>query len=438
MNDIAGIPYVEAQFDKNGGLENENQVSVPAGVTDLLVMSHGWNNNADAARGLYRKLFENFVAVAQPNDLPGRSFAIVGVIWPSKEFDELVAASSAPGSAEGSAGLTTAHKESLKAVEEKLETMKKLFSEPAQRQTLDEVKAFLSDIEDKASARKEFVNKIRSLLDPSAANDEDASGTFFKEDGNELMKNLKVAEDDLDEEVVGEGEGSASLPLGVGTVQPPQGGAASLATFLSGFKAAVMNVLNFTTYYEMKARAGNVGKNGVAKLIDKLGPQVDRVHLIGHSFGGRVVTAAAASSSTDKIKSMSLLQTAFSHNGFSKSMKGFFRSVVDQKRVKGPILVTHTKNDKAVGVAYPLASKIVGDATAAFGDEHDKFGGLGRNGAQQMDLGEVVKGQLLAPDANYQFQAGKFFNLESSAFIKGHGDVTGKEVAHAVRRAVAL
>ncbi len=437
MNDIAGIPYTEAQFNKDGGLENQNQVNPPPGVTDLLVMSHGWNNNADAARVLYRKFFENFVAVAQPNDLSGRSFAIVGVIWPSKEFDELVAASSAPGSAEGSAGLTTAHKESLKAVEEKLETMKKLFSEPGQKQTLDEVKALLPDIEDKASARKEFVNKIRSLLDPSAANDEDASGTFFKEDGNELMKNLKVAEDDLDEEVVGEGEGSASLPLGVGTVQPPQGGAASLATFLSGFKAAVMNVLNFTTYYEMKARAGNVGKNGVAKLIDKLAPQVDRVHLIGHSFGGRVVTAAAASSSTDKIKSMSLLQTAFSHNGFSKSMKGLFRSVVDQKRVEGPILVTHTKNDKAVGVAYPLASKIVGDATAAFGDENDKFGGLGRNGAQQMEVGEVVKGNLLDAVGDYQFQVGKFFNLEGSAFIKGHGDVTGKEIAHAVRKAVA-
>ena len=435
MNDIAGIPYTEAQFNKDGGLEN--QVNLPAGVTDLFVMSHGWNNDADAARTLYRNFFQNFVAVAQQNDLPGRSFAIVGVIWPSKKFDELVAASSAPGSAQGSAGLTAAHKESLKAVEEKLEAMKQLFSEPAQKKTLDEAKALLPDIEDKGSARTEFVNKIRSLLDPSAANDEDASATFFKDDGNELMKNLKVAEDDLDQEVVGEGEGSASLPLGVGTVQPPQGGAAGLATFLSGFKASVMNVLNFTTYYEMKARAGNVGKNGVAKLIDKLASQVQRIHLIGHSFGGRVVTATAANSSTDKIKSMSLLQTAFSHNGFSKSMKGFFRSVVDQKRVKGPILVTYTKNDTAVGVAYPLASKIVGDATAAFGDENDKFGGLGRNGAQQMEVGEVVKGNLLDAAGDYQFQAGKFFNLEGSPFIKSHGDVTGKEITHAVRKAVA-
>jgi len=439
MNEIANIPYVEARFNKDGALENPNEVNLPAGVTDLLVMSHGWNNNADAARTLYREFFENFVAVAQPNDLPGRSFAILGVIWPSKKFDELVAASGAQGAAEGSAAVkTSAHKESDKLLEKKLEEMKKFFTEPAQQKTLDEAKALLPDIEDKGSARQEFVSKIRSLLDPTAANSEDASDTFFKDDGDELMTNLKVDEDDLDKEVAGDGEGSASLPLGVGTVHPPEGGAAGLATFLAGFKAAVMNVLNFTTYFEMKARAGNVGKNGVAKLIDKLAPQVERIHLIGHSFGGRVVTATAANSSTDKVKSMSLLQTAFSHNGFSKSMKGFFRSVVDQKRVNGPILVTHTKNDKAVGVAYPLASRINGDATAAFGDENDKFGGLGRNGAQQMENDEVVKGQLLAADASYSFQAGKFFNLEGSPFIKGHGDITGKEVTHAVRKAVAL
>ena len=133
---------------------------------------------------------------------------------------------------------------------------------------------------------------------------------------------------------------------------------------------------------------------------------------------------------------MSLLQTAFSHNGFSKRMNGFFRSVVDRKRVKGPILVTHTKNDKAVGVAYPLASRINGDKTAAFGDENDVFGGMGRNGAQQMEAGETVPGRLLAVGASYAFQAGKFFNLEASEFIKGHGDVTGKEVAHAIRRAI--
>ncbi|MEO6422205.1 MAG: hypothetical protein ABIR84_05860 [Candidatus Nitrotoga sp.] len=102
-----------------------------------------------------------------------------------------------------------------------------------------------------------------------------------------------------------------------------------------------------------------------------------------------MVTAAAANSKTKKLHSMALLQADFSHNGFSLDRSGFFRSVVDNKRVAGPILITHTKNDKAVGMAYPAASRISRDNASGFGDADDDFGGLGSNGAQQMEDGEV-------------------------------------------------
>jgi predicted alpha/beta hydrolase family esterase len=434
MAEIAGLPYTEAQFDEKGALKN--QVDLPAGITDLFVISHGWNNNADAARSLYRGFFESFAAVAQPNDLPGRKIAVVGVLWPSKKFDELVAVSGAPAAAGGAAGLGAADPSSLQALEAKIERMKETFDKPDQKQVLEEAKALLPDLDDKASARRAFVGKIRSLLDPGEAGREDASDSFFEDDGDLLMKNLKVDEEDLAEEIVGEG-GGASLPLGVGAATPATGGAAGITDFLSGFKASAMNVLNYTTYYEMKSRAGAVGRNGVARLLDAVSPQVERIHLVGHSFGGRVVTAAAASSTTDKIRSMTLLQAAFSHNGFSKIKKGFFRVVVDNRRVNGPILVTHTKNDRAVGIAYPLASRLNGDKAAAFGDENDAFGGLGRNGVQQMEEGERKVGKLLATGSAYQFQPRLFFNLEASDFIKDHSDVTGKEVAHAARRAIA-
>jgi hypothetical protein len=111
--------------------------------------------------------------------------------------------------------------------------------------------------------------------------------------------------------------------------------------------------------------------------------------------------------------------------------------VVDSKRIAGPILVTYTPNDKAVGVAYPLASRISGDRAAAFGDKDDVFGGLGRNGVQQMEGNESVDGKLLEAGAAYSFKAGTFFNLEASNFIKSHGDVTGRQVAYAVRAAIA-
>lgn len=112
-----------------------------------------------------------------------------------------------------------------------------------------------------------------------------------------------------------------------------------------------------------------------------------RVHLVGHSFGGRLVTAAAhlLPAKTPAV-SLTLLQSAYSHNGlgekFDGSYDGAFRELVSDKRISGPILITHTKNDYAVGIAYPLASGISRDQAAAFGDENDPYGGMGRNGAQ--------------------------------------------------------
>src|SRR2546423_11339983 len=110
MNNIAGLPYAEANFDKTGKLENA--FAIPQGVTDLFVVSHGWNNDADEARALYRELFTNFVGVGKPGDFPDRTFAVAGVIWPSKKFDELVAASGVSGNAQGAAALQAHDKRS--------------------------------------------------------------------------------------------------------------------------------------------------------------------------------------------------------------------------------------------------------------------------------------------------------------------------------------
>lgn len=433
MNEISGIPYIEAGFDKNG-FGPEKAVVLPAGVTDLILISHGWNNNKARAEDLYKKFFESFAAVAQQNDLSGRQLAIIGVIWPSKEYETTVAVSGEAAEGGGGAAFGGGNGDEIKRLNEKLDEMKDIFTEPGQKQLLDEAKALLPDLDEKASARAEFVDKVRSLLDPSAASKEDASDIFFKDDGNELMKNLKAEEEDLGGDLA---QGGASLPLGVGAATRPEGGAAGLVEFFSGFKASVINLLNYTTYYEMKTRSGTVGKNGVAPLIDKLASQVERIHLVGHSFGSRVVTSAALHSKNDKIKSMALIQAAFSQNGFSKSEQGFYRGVVDNHRVKGPVVITHTPNDQAVGLAYPLASRISGDKTMAFGDKDDLYGSMGRNGAQKMGHGEAVEGKLLPVGGAYTFKSDIYFNLEASDFIKDHNDVKGKELGYLVRKCVA-
>ena len=62
-------------------------------------------------------------------------------------------------------------------------------------------------------------------------------------------------------------------------------------------RAAAERLLNYATYYQMKERAGLVGRTGAYAVISAIQarhPEVN-VHLVGHSFGGRLVTAAARS-----------------------------------------------------------------------------------------------------------------------------------------------
>jgi hypothetical protein len=66
-----------------------------------------------------------------------------------------------------------------------------------------------------------------------------------------------------------------------------------------------------------------------------------------------------------------LLQGAFSHNAFTlkgdPADRGAFRDVIEKKKVRGAIVNTPTRNDKAVGTAYPIASRISGVIAAALG-----------------------------------------------------------------------
>jgi hypothetical protein len=169
-----------------------------------------------------------------------------------------------------------------------------------------------------------------------------------------------------------------------------------------------------------------------------------KIHLIGHSFGGRLVTAAAdgpANQPPVKPDSMTLLQAAFSHNGFAdkfdETNDGFFRKVVTDKKVSGPIVITCTENDNAVGRLYPLASLLAGQNASKIGDANDPYGGIGCNGAQKTP--EVSKGavKLMSVGSPYQFEAGKLYNLNADACITDHSDICKEEVAYAVLAAVA-
>src|SRR5437870_334021 len=86
MKDIKGIPYAEAEFDKDGIIKKAPDV--PAGATDLIVISHGWKNARADAEKLYTDLMTNFAEVTRDDPkIKARKLAIIGVIWPAKQWD---------------------------------------------------------------------------------------------------------------------------------------------------------------------------------------------------------------------------------------------------------------------------------------------------------------------------------------------------------------
>jgi len=195
----------------------------------------------------------------------------------------------------------------------------------------------------------------------------------------------------------------------------------------------------------MKNRAGVVGENGVAKAVRDLKASIPtiRIHLVGHSLGGRLMADCAKSLAQNPMvqpDSVTLLEAAFSHFGFSanngKGEPGFFRDVIQKAVVKGPLIETFSAQDSVVGTVYAVASRLAGDNLKAVGDANDPFGGIGRNGAQK--TAEAVVEKLHAVGSAYQFVPGKIVNLDGSGgLIKDHGDVTNPDVTYAFASAVS-
>jgi hypothetical protein len=68
--------------------------------------------------------------------------------------------------------------------------------------------------------------------------------------------------------------------------------------------------------------------------------QIQEELKIIEEFNLRFPEAARSHNVAILLSPRDLLQAAFSHNGFSKKKNGYFRSVVDNRRVNGPILIT--------------------------------------------------------------------------------------------------
>ena len=222
------------------------------------------------------------------------------------------------------------------------------------------------------------------------------------------------------------------------------------------FKKAVSGAkdgLRVLSYTVMKARAGDIGQKGLGPLLQALhaaSPQV-RVHLVGHSFGARLVSFALSgidSPADSPVASLVLVQGAFSHWSFagkennpfgeSGALEGY------QNRVHGPLVSTFSVYDWAVGVWYPKASFLAGQSVEA-AEQVSRWGGMGADGFQAVP--QLVKVSMQAGGGtDYGFAPGGFYgvnaaavinNVQGQPFAGAHSDIRKAPVAQLIAAAAA-
>lgn len=435
---LAGFPYFELRFNADGAAESGTDAlltGLPATeATDLFVISHGWNNSPDVARRLYERFFDE-VALLLP---AGRTIAVAGVIWPSMRWPD-------EGDPEGqpdAGGAASVHGSALPD-RQVVAALKDVF--PDDGDVLDELGALLDERPRDPAALARFQELVSQLVTPPepAAEEDNQEQTLLDAPPEKLFERSA-------RQANVRGRDAATIDGG-GTASMDEGGAAGLG--LGRLWEGAKQVLRQASYWEMKKRAGRVGTVGLGPLLTQLHtpPSKLRIHLIGHSFGARVVSYALRGlgdhpPDPSPIKSVLLVQGAFSHYAFANPLPHDLKRAGDlagmQRRVDGPLVVTHSVHDLAVGRLYPAASLSAGQDAAGLADVMAPWGAIGHDGAQAVGAASAALG---APDTEYELRHGEFLNLDADDVIRlgrppsgAHSDIFHPQLAWVVLAAAGL
>lgn len=452
METLSGIPFMALEYDQRGAptsiaLEALQRHVQSARTTDLLMIAHGFRSSAVDAYDLYARFLQNFNAHITGTELApalgSRTFAVAGIFWPSKAFSE------GPSQGDGQAQRIVERDETaLEDARAELTVLRNDVVTAEQRGTVDRALALLDQLEESMDAQDEFVALLLSLAGDADADPTEGFDEVIAQRGSDLF--AKLAAPMLLPTVRRDGDGGVTTVdrvsgFRIGGDNNGNGTPLFIGGTLKSILGRVGRVLNLATWYMMKNRSGTIGAHGVAAAVRALKARHPalRVHLIGHSLGGRCMTACATALCTEpvvRIDSLSLLQAAFSHYGLSDDNghgdRGFFRDVIEHGIVRGPFISTYSYQDTVVGTAYAISSRLAGDNVKAVGDEDDQYGGIGRNGTQRTR--ESTSQPLDAVGTRYSYLPRVVNNLDGSGGrIVSHSDVTNAEVTYAVACAVA-
>jgi hypothetical protein len=437
---VAGFPFWEAAFDDDGKPQDSTAAAhavaeiKAAGLTDLFVFSHGWNNDRTDAQKLYDGFFQQIRNLIDDARFPKKRVAscgIIGVFWPSILWpdEQPDAIASARGGAAALSGAGPRQPPALAPVGD----LKTAFG-AGHDETIQRLHAMLEKREGGHDGLREFSEKLASLFPAHS-----------KKTGRE---------DSLEIDALGKPEAwrKAFELLSDDEATSTSGGSAGLGDELSRLWDGAKGALRVATYWQMKNRAGVVGRAGLGPFINAIAKAVPnlRVHLLGHSFGARLVSYALsaldASGASSPVKSLFLLQGAFSHFSFASALpfdttrSGELKG--KDKLVDGPLLTTFSDFDLAVGRAYPLASIVSGVDNAKAEDVVSRWGGMGSDGAQAV---QAKKLSLARAGFEYGWSKGGWHNLDGNKIIKNggppsgaHSDIIHPETAWAALSAASI
>jgi hypothetical protein len=435
MSTATWSPDIWLNFDKTGTIDASTVAQLRTvlrddAVRDLIIFAHSWKNDKDDAAQLYGDWWHHTCSCLPAERVQG--LAAAGVLWPSKayrtDFDETALAENG-GTKVTLAGDCTASSPDLPEQE---------FAD-----LLHEFAAFVGGggaplvAAARTAAQGLSGTSAHNLVAQGAA----AVGLDAECGDVELRRDGAAIEDAAAEPTRAHLLlNKLSLPLKF-DVTKSVGGAMGVGgvarSSVAGARAAVGRFLNRLTYFEMKKRAGIVGKSLAVAVLAKLNPpRPVRLHLVGHGFGGRLVSATVnefqASNNLD-LFSLALLQAAYSHDGLARANKsnaaGAFPAVVGKPT--GPIAITHTHNDLACTIAYALASRIALDIAGPLGDAGDEFGAMGANGPQKLKRGAAEPDDTVSA---FKPKSGKVNTFLADAFIlktptlDAHNNVATPEV----------
>ncbi|GGU94739.1 hypothetical protein GCM10010260_32470 [Streptomyces filipinensis] len=402
-------PYWELTFDADGDVEGPERDRLLTqvtehGVRDLVVFAHGWNDDRSAATALYRRFYAPFPALA-----PRGRLGYVGVIWPSMRFsDEPIPdfPKSAAATAAEAAPTPALDKDTRRAL---------LSTFPDRASVIDQLARMLDERPDGTEGLTEFGRLVRLLVDaePPGVADAGEEGEPAVFTGDPVTVCAAFAE-------ALAAVRSSGAPAGFSIPNPWEG---------------AKELLRQAAYYTMKRRAGTVGEHGLGPVIGQLAQAAPglRVHLTGHSFGGRLVSFALRGlpDGVRAVKSVTLLQGAFSHYAFADGLPqdpGKAGTLKDrQRRIDGPLVCCHSHFDAALGTFYPLASRLAGDDRSCAGSEiaavlGPRWGAMGHDGVQavpgtrRLDLAAALAGPLPASGC---------VNVDAAAVVRRGGPPTG-------------